>query len=43
MRPNIDISWSHHGQIKDLAEQRDLELSDAYELVIENGLEETDQ
>ena len=39
MRPNIDIEWAIHGQIKDYAESNDLDLSEAYTEVLEAGLE----
>lgn len=38
MRPNIDLPWSIHGQVKDLADERDLKLTKAYELVLSEGL-----
>lgn len=40
MRPAIDIRWSIHGRIKEYAEENNLELSEAYEDVLEAGLEE---
>ena len=39
MRPNIDIDWATHGQIKDYAEANDMNLSEAYAEVLEAGLE----
>ncbi|MFC5135554.1 MULTISPECIES: hypothetical protein [Haloferacaceae] len=40
MRPNIDISHTLGGKIKDYAEENDLDLSDAYREVLEAGLDE---
>ena len=40
MRPNIDISHTLGGRIKDYAEENDLDLSEAYAEVLEAGLEE---
>jgi hypothetical protein len=42
MRPNIDISHTLGGRIKDYAEANDLGLSEAYTEVLEAGLEELD-
>jgi hypothetical protein len=39
MRPNIDISHTLGGRIKDYAEANDLGLSEAYTEVLEAGLE----
>ena len=39
MRPNIDISHTLGGRVKDYAEANDLELSEAYAEVLEAGLE----
>jgi len=39
MRPNIDISHTKNGRVKDYAEQHDLSLEEAYERVINAGLE----
>ena len=39
MRPNIDISHTLGGRVKDYAEANDMELSDAYAEVLEAGLE----
>ena len=39
MRPNIDISHTLGGRIKDYAEANDLDLSEAYAEVLEAGLE----
>jgi len=39
MRPNIDISHTLNGRVKDYAEQQDMALEDAYREVIEAGLE----
>jgi len=39
MRPNIDISHTLGGRIKDYAETNNLDLSEAYIKVLEAGLE----
>ena len=39
MRPNIDISHTLGGRIKDYAEAHDLDLSGAYTEILEAGLE----
>jgi len=39
MRPNIDISHTLGGRVKDYAEANDLDLSAAYTEVLEAGLE----
>jgi hypothetical protein len=39
MRPNIDISHTLGGRVKDYAEENDLDLSEAYAEVLEAGLE----
>jgi hypothetical protein len=39
MRPNIDISHTLNGRVKDYAEQQDVTLEDAYREIIEAGLE----
>ncbi len=39
MRPNIDITHTLHGQIKDYAEDEEMELSEAYSELPEQGLE----
>ncbi|ELZ22476.1 hypothetical protein C475_18228 [Halosimplex carlsbadense 2-9-1] len=39
MRPNIDISHTLNGRVKDYAEQEDKSLEEAYREVIEAGLE----
>lgn len=39
MRPNIDISHTLNGRVKDYAEQQDVSLEDAYREIIEAGLE----
>ena len=39
MRPNIDVSHTLNGRVKDYAEQQDIDLTDAYQEVIEAGLE----
>ena len=42
MRPNIDISHTLNGRVKDYAEQEDKSLEDAYREIIEAGLEAVD-
>ena len=39
MRPNIDISHTLNGRVKDYAEQEDMALAEAYREIIEAGLE----
>ncbi|WP_179234063.1 hypothetical protein [Halorubrum halodurans] len=39
MRPNIDISYTLNGRVKDYAEQQDVTLEEAYQEIIEAGLE----
>jgi len=39
MRPNIDVSHTLNGRVKDYAEQQDMGLTEAYEEIIEAGLE----
>ena len=39
MRPNIDISYTLGGRVKDYAEVNNLDLSEAYTEVLEAGLE----
>lgn len=43
MRPNIDISHTLNGRVKDYAEQQDLNLAEAYREIIEAGLEVMEQ
>ena len=38
MRPNIDISHTLNGRVKDYAEQQDMTLKEAYREIIEAGL-----
>lgn len=38
MRPNIDISHTLNGQIKDFADENDLDTSAAYRIIIKAGL-----
>ncbi len=40
MRPNIDISHTLNGRVKDYAEQQDVSLEEAYREIIEAGLDE---
>jgi len=39
MRPNIDISWSIHGKVKDYADRENTSLDEAYEKLLTKGLE----
>jgi hypothetical protein len=39
VRSNTDIDWAIHGQIKDLAEETNLNLSDAYTEALESSIE----
>jgi len=39
MRPNIDISHTLGGRVKDYAEANDLDLSEAYAEVLKAGLD----
>lgn len=39
MRPNIDISHTLNGRVKDYADQQDVNLEEAYREIIEVGLE----
>ncbi|WP_311170598.1 hypothetical protein [Halobellus ordinarius] len=39
MRPNIDISHTLNGRVKDYAERQDVSLKEAYREIIEAGLE----
>ncbi|CDK40507.1 uncharacterized protein BN903_38 [Halorubrum sp. AJ67] len=39
MRPNIDISHTLNGRVKDYAEQKDKSLEEAYREIIKAGLE----
>jgi hypothetical protein len=43
MRPNIDISHTLGGRIKDYAEANDLDLSEAYAAVLKAGLESLEE
>ena len=40
MRPNIQISHSLNGRVKDFAAENDMTTAEAYELVIKTGLGE---
>lgn len=40
MRPNIDISHALNGRVKDYAEREEIELQEAYQRIIERGLNE---
>ena len=39
MRPNVEITHTLQGRIKDFAEERDLTLSEAYTELLETGLD----
>ncbi|MFC7059103.1 hypothetical protein [Halovenus salina] len=39
MRPNINISHTLNGRVKDYAEQQDMSLEEAYQEIIQAGLE----
>ena len=39
MRPNVEITHTLQGRIKDFAEERDLSLSEAYTELLEAGLD----
>ena len=39
MRPNVEITHTLQGRIKDFAEERDLTLSEAYTKLLEAGLD----
>ena len=39
MRPNVEITHTLQGRIKDFAEERDLTLSEAYTELLEVGLD----
>ena len=39
MRPNVEITHTLQGRIKDFAEERDLTLSEAYTELLEAGLD----
>jgi len=39
MRPNIDVSHTLNGRVRDYAEQQEIDLTDAYQEVIKAGLE----
>jgi len=42
MRPNIDVSHTLNGRVKDYAEQQNMDLTEAYQEIIEAGLEAVD-
>jgi hypothetical protein len=43
MRPNIEITHTLNGRVKDYAADRDLDLADAYREIIETGLAELER
>lgn len=40
VRPNIQITHQLNGRVKDFATEHDLQLAEAYRLIIETGLDE---
>lgn len=38
MRPNIDLPWDTHGAVKEFANERDLSLSQAYDVALDAGV-----
>jgi len=40
MRPNIDVSHTLNGRVKDYAEANDLTLAEAYQEIIKAGLDQ---
>lgn len=43
MRPNIRISHTLNGRVKDYADRNDLTTEEAYKEIIETGLEELEK
>jgi hypothetical protein len=39
MRPNVDIPWSLHGQVKEWTEETDQTLTEAYIELVRTGLD----
>lgn len=39
MRPDIDISQERHRAVEDFADEHDMSVSDAYDHLLERGLE----
>lgn len=39
MRPNVDLSYQTHGAVKDFADDRDISLTEAYERLLNAGLD----
>ena len=39
MRPTIDIPYKLHGEVKDFAKAGEMELSEAYMVLLKRGLE----
>ena len=39
MRPNVDLSHATHGRVKDFAEEQDISLTEAYEQLLNAGLD----
>lgn len=42
MRPNVDIPWTRHGRIREYADDNDLTVTEAYNEILEQGLESVD-
>lgn len=42
MRPNIDIPWSIHGEVKEYSESHDITLEDAYIEILEEGVDKVE-
>lgn len=42
VRPNIDISHTINGRVKDFAEREGIDVDEAYRRVLETGLEQLD-
>ena len=42
MRPNVDIPWSRHGRIREWADEQDMALTEAYNELLERGLNEVE-
>jgi hypothetical protein len=42
MRPNVDIPWSLHGQVKEWAKETDRTLTEAYIELVNTGLDKVE-
>jgi len=38
MRPNIDIPWSIHGQVREYAVKNEVSIAEAYVAILNKGL-----